>query len=203
MRRRWKYLPVEVRREILRLSAKGLSQEAIAAQVDVAQRTVSNVVRPFGGVVRREMWTPSAGRLSLDERVNIKIWLEAGESFRDIGRRLERAPSTICREVGGAAGRRTYAPMAAHRRAYERARRPKATKLGSNPQLCARVVGDLEQLWSPAQIGIRLRTEFPCDREMWVSHETIYKSIYIQGRGELRRELARCLRTGRAQRRHQ
>jgi IS30 family transposase len=203
MRRRWKYLPVEVRREILRLSTKGLSQEAIAAQVDVAQGTVSNVVRPLGGVVRPEMWSPSAGRLSLDDRVNIKIWLESGESFRDIGRRVGRAASTVSREVGGVAGRRTYAPMAAHRGAYERARRPKATKLGSNPRLCARVIGDLEQLWSPAQIRTRLRAEFAGQPEMWVSHETIYKSIYIQGRGELRRELARCLRTGRAQRRHQ
>jgi transposase, IS30 family len=93
--------------------------------------------------------------------------------------------------------------MAAHRRAHERARRPKATKLALNARLCARVIGDLEQLWSPAQIRTRLRSEFADQPEMWVSHETIYKSIYIQGRGELRRELARCLRTGRAQRRHQ
>jgi IS30 family transposase len=203
MRRRWKYVPVDVRRQIIRLSTRGLSQGAIAAQVDVAQGTVSNVLRPLGGVVRPEMWCPSPARLSLDDRVNIKIWVEAGESFREIGRRLDRAASTISREVGGVAGRAGYAPMAAHRRAHERARRPKPTKLASNPGLCARVVGDLEQLWSPAQIRTRLRTEFPREREMWVSHETIYKSIYIQGRGELRRELARCLRTGRAQRRHQ
>jgi IS30 family transposase len=192
-----------MRRDIIRLSSKGLSREAIAAQVDVAQGTVSNVLRPLGGVVRPEMWCPSSARLSLDDRVNIKIWVEAGESFREIGRRIGRAASTISREVGGVAGRRTYAPMAAHRHAFDRARRPKPTKLAANHRLCARVIGDLEQLWSPAQIRTRLRTEFGDQPEMWVSHETIYKSIYIQGRGELRRELARCLRTGRAQRRHQ
>jgi IS30 family transposase len=93
--------------------------------------------------------------------------------------------------------------MEAHRAAGERARRPKPTKLASEPALCARVVADLEQLWSPQQITRRLKAEFPERPEKWVSHETIYKSLYIQGRGELRRELHRCLRSGRAQRRHQ
>jgi IS30 family transposase len=72
--------------------------------------------------------------------------------------------------------------------------------LASNGVLCGRVVEDLTKLWSPEQIAGRLKLEFPEDPEMWVSHETIYKSVYIQGRGELRRELARCLRTGRAKR---
>lgn len=90
--------------------------------------------------------------------------------------------------------------MSAHRRAAERARRPKVTKLAANPNLCARVVADLMQLWSPEQIANRLRDEFGDDRTMRISHETIYKTVYVQGRGELRRELARCLRTGRAKR---
>jgi transposase, IS30 family len=100
-------------------------------------------------------------------------------------------------------GRDHYRPMAAHRAAAEAARRPKPTKLRADPALCARVVAELEQLWSPQQITTRLKAEFPERPEMWVSHETIYKSLYIQGRGELRRELHRCLRSGRAQRRHQ
>jgi IS30 family transposase len=78
-----------------------------------------------------------------------------------------------------------------------RARRPKPTKLGSNPALCRRVIADLEKLWSPQQISGRLAGEFGDDESMQISHETIYKSIYLQGRGELRRELARCLRSGR------
>jgi IS30 family transposase len=91
--------------------------------------------------------------------------------------------------------------MGAHRRAAQAARRPKATKLASNPELCARVIADLEALWSPQQITARLRAQFGQASAMTVSHETIYKSLYVQGRGELRRELARCLRSGRAKRR--
>ncbi len=113
---------------------------------------------------------------------------------------LGRAASTVSREVAANGGRAGYAPMRAHRRAQLLAARPKPTVLGSNPQLCAKVVADLERLWSPEQIAQRLRAAFPEDREMWVSHETIYKSLYVQGRGELRRELAACLRTGRAAR---
>jgi IS30 family transposase len=93
--------------------------------------------------------------------------------------------------------------MAAHRRAAERARRPKLTKLASSVELCARVIADLEAWWSPEQIACRLADEFGNDASMRVSHETIYKSLYVQGRGELRRELARCLRSGRAKRRPQ
>jgi IS30 family transposase len=203
MRRRWKYLPADVRRQIIRLAATGATQEEIHAAVDVSVKTVGRVLRPLGGVVRPEMWQPSPARLSLEERIEIKLGLEAGRSFRAIATQLGRSTSTICREVGGRAGRPRYAPLGAHRRAGQRARRPKATKLARHPALCARVVADLERLWSPQQICTRLRAEFPEVPEMWVSHETIYKSIYIQGRGELRRELARCLRTGRAQRRHQ
>ena len=193
----------EVRRRVIRLAARGRTYREIIDEAGVSMGSVFKIVKPLGGVIRPELWSPSPARLSLDERVNIKVWLEGGESFAEIGRRLGRATSTISREVGGDWGRGAYAPMAAHRRAGERARRPKVTKLRANPQLCARVIGDLERLWSPSQICTRLRAEFEDRPEMWVSHETIYKSIYIQGRGELRRELARCLRTGRAQRRPQ
>ena len=71
------------------------------------------------------------------------------------------------------------------------ARRPKATKLGAHPALCQRVIADLERLWSPQQIAARLAGDFGDDESMRISHETIYKSLYLQGRGELRRELAR------------
>ena len=109
--------------------------------------------------------------------------------------------STVSREVNRNGGRCGYRPVAAHRDAEAAARRPKPTKLAENPELRARVVADLERLWSPQQIARRLRDEHPDAPEQWVSHETIYKSLYVQGRGELRRELARCLRSGRAQRR--
>jgi len=203
VRRRWKWLPEDYRREIVRLAAKGLSAEEIRVQVDVAIGTVRNVLRPLGGVIRPEMWVPSPARLSLEERVEIRVKLEAGWSFRAIAAALGRAPSTISREVAAHGGRGGYAPMRAHRETGDRARRPKPTKLGSNPRLCAQVVEDLERLWSPRQIARRLERMFPDDLEMRVSHETIYKSLFVQGRGELRRELAACLRTGRAARRPQ
>jgi IS30 family transposase len=158
------------------------------------------VLRPLGGVIRRDVWEPSGARLSLEDRVEVRIKLEVGWSFRRIGEWVGRAASTVSREVNANGGRKAYAPMAAHRRAAHQARRPKPTKLASNVVLRDRVVTDLERLWSPEQIAERLRGAFPDEPEMWVSHETIYKSLYVQGRGELRRELAACLRTGRTAR---
>jgi IS30 family transposase len=202
-KRKWKYLPGDVRREIIRLAASGRTFAEIRDELDVGKGTVGRVVQSCGGVFRREQWECSKFRLSLDERVEIALGLEVGLSFTAIAAKLGRAVSTVSREVNGRGGRGGYRPVAAHRAAESAARRPKTTRLATNPVLCARVVADLERLWSPQQIARRCRDEFPDDPEMWVSHETIYKSLYVQGRGELRRELARCLRSGRAQRRHQ
>lgn len=203
VRRRWKYLPESYRRDIIRLAGKGLSFEQIRLEADVAVGTVANVLVPLGGVIRPEMWQPSSLRLSADERAEIRVGLEAGRSLRGIARELGRSPSTISREVAANGGRSGYRPIAAHRDAHRRARRPKVTRIAGNDELRAVVTADLERLWSPQQIARRLRQAFPDRPEMWVSHETIYKSLYVQGRGELRRELARCLRTGRAKRRPQ
>jgi IS30 family transposase len=183
------------------LAGKGLSQREIAVQIGMSQKTVWRVLLPYGGTWRGDLAEQIEGRVSLEDRIEIRIGLELGESFAGLGRRLGFATSTISREVNGNGGRHGYRPLRAHRHAWEQSRRPKPTKLASNARLCARVIADLEQWWSPEQIACRLRDEFPNDADMWVSHETIYKSLYVQGRGELRRELARCLRTGRAQRR--
>lgn len=190
----------EVRRQVMRLAVKGCSHREIAGQVSVSLGSIGNVLRPLGGVIRKDMLEPTGKRLSLEDRVEIRIGLGSGESIRSIARRLGRAPSTVSREVAAGGGPRAYRPVAAHRRATVAARRPKPTKLGSNPVLCRRVIADLEQLWSPQQIAGRLVDDFGDDESMRISHETIYKSLYLQGRGELRRELARCLRTGRAAR---
>jgi IS30 family transposase len=123
-----------------------------------------------------------------------------GDSFAAIGRALSRSTSTISREVAANGGRDGYRAWRAHDRAYLEARRPKAAKL-DDARLAARVTEWLKAWWSPEEIAHRLPIEFPDDPMMRVSHETIYQAIYVQGRGELRRELARCLRTGRAQRR--
>jgi IS30 family transposase len=201
-RRVWRRVDREVRRRIVRLSAKGWTHRQIAAEVCRSHGAVQRVLAPLGGVWRSDSgWEPSPARLSLEERVEIRVGLERGESFTVIATQLGRATSTVSREVHANGGRQRYAPVLAHRRACALARRPKPTKLAASPQLCARVIADLEAWWSPKQIACRLRAEFGDDASMCVSHETIYKSLYVQGRGELRRELARCLRTGRAQRR--
>ena len=199
-RQRYRRVTPDKRREVLKLAAQGATQEQIAEAVDLSHGAVGIVVRPLGGVIRKEMWTPNSKRLSLDERVDIRICLEQGLSLRAIGRHIGRGASTVCREVNSNGGRHDYRPMVAHRSAAHRARRPKMTKLAANPRLCARVAADINRLWSPQQISRRLREEFGDDHDMQISHETIYKTIYVQGRGELRRELARCLRSGRAKR---
>jgi IS30 family transposase len=124
--------------------------------------------------------------------------------YREIARRLGRPASTVSREVrrnSPAAGPRGYRAVAAQVRAEERARRPKTAKLAANVGLRARVQAKLEDKWSPEQVSAWLKGEFAGDPEMQVSHETIYQSLYVQGRGALRRELAASLRTGRALRR--
>jgi IS30 family transposase len=200
MRRRWKKMPPEVRRQIMRLRAGGATHDEIVAQVDVSAGAVSAVLRPLGGVIRRDMLETSGRRLSIEERVEIRVGLELGLSLRAIARGLGRDPATVCREVKRWGGRHAYRPVPAHQAAVVAARRPKATKLALNPVLCDRVAAELARLWSPQQIAARLAVEFGDDHSMRVSHETIYKSLFVQGRGELRRELARCLRSGRAQR---
>jgi len=143
---------------------------------------------------------PAGGRyLAAREREEIAVGLAAGEPVRAIAARLGRAPSTVSREIRrNSRGRRHYRALAAQGQAQWRAARPKTAKLAGNAVLRAWVQEKLEQRWSPEQISVMLKREFPGDAEMRVSHETIYQAIYVQGRGALRRELAACLRTGRA-----
>jgi len=129
--------------------------------------------------------------------------LERGESFTAIAGRLGRVTSTISREVNANGGREVYRAAKAHRRAFDQARRPKRAKLAVAGELRGVVEDWLAAWWSPEQIARRLRDEFPDDPMMRVSHETIYQSLFVQGRGALRRELTRCLRSGRTERRPQ
>jgi len=155
-----------------------------------------------GGIAPRSR-PRSPLRLSVAEREEISRGLGAGESLRGIARCLGRDPSTVSREVAANGGRDPYRAVAAERRALQRAGRPKASKLASNPRLRAEVERLLTKRWSPQQIAARLARDHPYDQEMRVSHETIYRSLFVQGRGALRAELSSCLRTGRAQRRPQ
>ena len=118
-----------------------------------------------------------------------------------IARDLGRSPSTMTREVNANGGREHYSAWRAHERARQEARRPKPCKLRKG-KLLREVSRRLNQLWSPEEIARRLPLDYPDDEEMRVSHETIYQSLFVQGRGELRRELARCLRSGRTVRRN-
>jgi IS30 family transposase len=136
----------------------------------------------------------------LSDREEISLAIRGGDSFTAIGLRLGKAASTISREVARNGGRPGYRAWRAHQQARDRARRPKTAKL-SRPRLAAQVSQWLREWWSPQEIAGRLRIEFADDPMMQVSHETIYQALFVQGRGELRRELARCLRTGRTKRR--
>jgi len=138
----------------------------------------------------------------MTEREEIRAALERGESFTQMAQAISRSVSTVSREVARNGGRGGYRAWAAQCSAALNARRPKALKLIAGP-LAEQVTTWLEEWWSPEEIARRLRIEFPGDPMMWVSHETIYQSLFVQGRGELRRELHRCLRSGRAQRRPQ
>lgn len=200
---RYPRLTTEERKRIIGLVAEGMSARDVAREVARSTSMVWRVMREAGGVARRQEWDPSPARLSAAEREEIRSGLDAGDSFAAIGRRLGRATSTISREVAANGGRGGYAGWRAHRRANDLARRPKLAKLAACPRLRAQVEAWLEdELWSPTCISAQLRIEFPDDPMMRVSPETIYQSLYVQGRGALRKELATCLRTGRAVRRN-
>jgi IS30 family transposase len=180
-----------------------LTQREVAARLGCSTVTVYRVLggRPAGTALRAE-WEPGGNGLGLGEREEISLGLERGETFTVIAGRLGRAVSTVSRDVKANGGRKAYRATVAHRRAFERARRPKTPKL-ADPGLAAVVSEWLGEFWSPLAIARRLRVEFPDDPMMWVSHETIYQSLFVQGRGELAKELTRCLRSGRTARRTQ
>jgi IS30 family transposase len=137
----------------------------------------------------------------LAEREEISRGLAAGLSFRVIAALLGRSPSTISREVAANGGRSRYRAHHADRQAWSRATRPKACKLAVNPVLRAIVEEKLRRRWSPQQIAGWLKVSYPDDPEMQVSHESIYRTLYVQSRGALRKELTGYLRTGRVIRR--
>jgi transposase, IS30 family len=155
-------------------------------------------MRAAGGVRPRRGRDLKGRCLTFSEREEIALARAGGESMRSIARRLGRSPSTISRELSRNADRRgCYRATTAHAAAYERASRPKPAKLHVNRRLREIVEDELGRRYSPAQIAGRLRVSFPAQPEMWVSAETIYQSLYVSSRGALRRELTRCLRTGR------
>jgi IS30 family transposase len=180
--------------------ASGEPIAAVALAFDRSYRSVQRVLSRSGGLTpRRDV--RSSRRLSTAEREEISRALLAGRSLRSIAGNLGRSPSTVAREVAGNGGRHRYGAHLAEARATALARRPRRSKLARSRPLRVLVERLLEARWSPQQIAWQLRHNHPHDPEMWVSHETIYQSLFVQGRGALRAELHRCLRTGRARRR--
>ncbi|WP_073951446.1 IS30 family transposase [Streptomyces kebangsaanensis] len=137
-----------------------------------------------------------------EERIHIADRLREKATIRVIAAELGRSPSTISREIrrNRHPANGQYRPHAAQARADARRPRPKPGKIGQNPELRAFIQDRLDLRWSPEQICQALRAQFPQRPEMHVVHETLYQALYVQGRGELRRELARALRTGRTRR---
>lgn len=219
--RHWSLVSVQC--QFWELVAAGWSTEDAAAMVGVSATCGLEWFRKFGGV-NPQFGRPRGQirpRLSIVEREEIMVGTRSGESIRSIARRLGRAPSTVMREIyangrcrnapgryralhrfganrGGWDAKSLYRASMAQARSETRARRPKTGKLASSAQLRREVEGLLAMKYSPQQIAGMLAMSYPDRPEMQVSHETIYQALYVQGRGELRRELHRCLRTGRA-----
>ena len=210
-----------VRRGFWLLVRAGVPPTLAGVAVGVSRSSGTRWFVQAGGMPSLSLVPALPGRhLSLADREAILAGLSAGWCYAAIGRQIGRSTSTVIRELevnrldarrpaAVPLGRRVrtwgplprelnYSPVVAQRRFEQRLARRRSSKLADNPRLHAEVTARLNSKHSPEQISLRLRTDFPDDPEMWVSHETIYRSLYVQGKGELKRELTRCLRTGRA-----
>jgi transposase, IS30 family len=190
----------EDRETIWDMREAGVPVKRIAKHLNRQNSSLRQFIADHGGT-RPSARERSELRLSLEEREEISRGLAAGLSIRTIAAGLERSPSTVCREVNINGGRKKYRALTADRGAESRALRPKRAKLAQCRRLRGAVERKLEALWSPQQISSWLAETYPDNPEMQVSHETIYQSLFVQGRGALRKELHTCLRTGRAMRR--
>ena len=179
---------------------KGESLHQIARLFDRHHSSVRGILAESGGIRpparRRSVWA-----LSLAEREDVSRALVAGHSISSIAATLGRAPSTISREIRRNGGTERYRASHADQAAWDRAHRPKPCKLALHPTLAVRVADKLQLQWSPQQIAGWLRQAHPNDTSCQVSHETIYRTLFIQSRGALKKELLEHLRRTRAMRR--
>ena len=179
---------------------RGESMSSIGRMFDRNSSSIYPLLSRTGGIRPPER-KRSGLALRLTEREEISRGLRAQLSLRTIACQLRRAPSTISREVRHNGGRTGYRAARSDRAAWERTRRPKPCKLACRPALCRTVSVKLERKWSPQQIAGWLKREHPDDEHACVSHETIYRSLFIQTRGVLKKELLAHLRATRAIRR--
>lgn len=179
---------------------KGESLQQIAQLFDRNHSSVQRILAESGGI-RPPLRIRSSTALTLIEREEISRSIVAGDSMRTIARSLERSPSTISREIKRNGGIEAYRAAEADAATWNRAHRPKACKLLMNQQLASAVATKLRQRWSPQQVAGWLKHSFPGNEELQVSHETIYKTLFIQTRGALKKELTEHLRRTRVMRR--
>jgi IS30 family transposase len=198
--RRRIYYTASQRAEIWDRWQRGESMSSIGRRFDRESSSVFSVISPTGGIRPADRKRGSCA-LSLAEREEISRGLSVGEPLRAIARRLGRAPSTISREVRRNGGAARYRATASDQAAWDRALRPKPCKLSCSPPLARAVSAKLRRKWSPEQIAGWLRRSFPEEPHRQVSHETIYRSLYIQARGVLKKELLDHLRARRTIRR--
>ena len=192
-------LSESIKEGIWELRAEGLSDREIGRRLRLGLGIVSNHLRATGGVRPRARKRPERC-LSREEREEISRGIARGHSARSIAQTLGRSHTTIAREINRCGGRRRYRAHAAEREAWRRGRRPRPTKLELRPGLRRLVEGRLEEDHSPEQVAGWLRLAYPDNEAMQVSHETIYRALYIQARGALKRELTGHLRRGRSRR---
>jgi IS30 family transposase len=185
--------------QLLRMLGREERPARIAELIGCSQETVRR--HREASLIKSRRIGPSGRHLSFAERERISRGLAAGERPAAIARALGRPTSTVTRELERNGGAWRYRALGAHKRALACLGRPKPTKLSRSPRLREAVEEGLRRRWSPQQISARLRADHPDDEEMRISHETIYQSLYVQSRGELRRQLARNLRSGRTKRR--
>ena len=197
MRVRRGWLTWSQRNELWQRWRAGESVVDIAKALDRERTGVGRIIAADGGIAPRPR-RRSRLALTTTDREEISRGLALGHSLRHVARRLGRAPSTISREVRRHGGRPAYRAHRADRRAWARARRPKACRLASRPRLRRAVAAKLARQWSPQQIVGWLRRTYSSDPEMQVSHETIYRSLFVQSRGVLKRQLLQHLRRHRA-----
>jgi len=179
---------------------KGESLQKIAQLFDRNHSSIQRILADTGGI-RPAPRHRSRLALTLAEREEISRSLVVGHSIRSIAASLRRAASTISREINRNGGLASYRASTADQAAWDRAHRPKTCKLVANPELARIVAGKLQRLWAPEQIAGWLKHEYPGDEHFQVSHETIYRSLFIQARGALKKELLQYLRRTRAMRR--
>ncbi len=178
---------------------KGESFNAIGRHFGTGHSSISGIIWSTNGIRPLER-KRSRIALTLREREEISRGLVAHLSLRSIASELGRSPSTISREVNRNGGLKRYRATQADKAAWDRAHRPKQCKLSNNPQLCRIIARKLKINWSPEQIAGWLKREYPGDEANQVSHETIYRSLFVQARGVLKKELLQYLRAQRTTR---